>query len=420
MFSLNNIISFLNGVMEFITALFLMETLSIHRKSKPLSFITIIFVIIYMFLLNFSTMSSFGIIICYMVYIFYAFLLNRFNVEQTLKSALFSFECAGMFEMVLHIANTLLIGKLIMYQLVTFVSVLELFVGVLIFRKTTFVFKIKNMLNTGEQGVYLISTIGSLMFIVVFANYKITSEIQAYECFYLMLGTVVLLLSLNKIVLYQHELKIRNNYSDVYKNLIIHIRERQHNFINQINAIYSMINVYETYDELVIKQKEELGNLEQYIMPGKYLILENPLVIAHIYQKICEAYDKNIIIETEFSCSLNGMKISDILLVEIIGNLLDNAIDEVICRNMNEKIYLSIGKKDEKIYIEVANEHEKIAFNVYKNFFNSGYSSKGDDRGYGLSYVKKIAKRYGAELQVKNECKHNRNCFSVMFIFTEV
>ena len=420
MFSLNNIISFFNGVMEFITVLFLMETLSLHRKNKVGAFITIIFAVLCIFFLNFLSLSSSVIIICYIVYIFYALWLNEFNVRQALGCALFSFGSASVVEMILYIVNTLLLRNLIMYQLVTLISVLELFVGYLILRKTTLMPQIRNLLNTTEQGVYMLSTIGCAMFIVVFVNYKFTSEMQIYECVYLIMGSVVLFFSLSKIFLYQHELKIRNNYSEVYKELIIQIRERQHKFVNQINAIYSMINVYETYDELVIKQREELGNLEQYIMPAKYLVLENPLVIAHIYQKICESYDKNIVIETEFDCSLHETKIPDMLLIEIIGNLLDNAIDEVVCRNMNEKIYLNIVKKDEKICIEVANEHERIAFDEYKKFFNNGYSSKGDNRGYGLPYVKRIAKKYGAEIHVRNEYKNNRNCFSIIFIFSEI
>ncbi|MCI9079370.1 MAG: GHKL domain-containing protein [Lachnospiraceae bacterium] len=417
---LNNIISFFNGTLEFITVMLLMETLSVHRKNRIVKCVVFVLVISCLFLMNFLSVGSLIIIICYTVYIFYALWLNHFNIKQALENALFSFGCASAVEMALYIVNNLVIGKLVMYQWVTFISVLELFIVYLVFKKTAFMSKIKDLLNNKENGIYLLSTIGCAMFIVVFANYKITSEMQIYESIYLVLGIIVLFVSLNKIFIYQHELKIRNNYSEVYKELILQIRERQHKFINQINAIYSMINIYETYDELVLKQREELGNLEQYIMPGKYLILENPLVIAHIYQKICEAYDKNITIETEFNCSLNGIKIPDMLLVEVIGNLLDNAIDEVIGRNMNEIIYLSIIKKDGKIYIEVANEHEQIAFNEYKNFFNNGYSSKGDDRGYGLPYVKKIAKKYDAEIQVKNEYKHEKNCFSIKLIFSEI
>lgn len=419
MLPVNSIIAVLNGISEFIAVLLVVNVLTGGRKHNLLYTLVICQAFFCILSTNCFPDSALLMVICYLDYFIYVVWLSRFKIKQAFKYAIFSFGSICILEMALCFINTIIFAPLkhvITYQVITLLSVDEMLLLCILFLNSHFIIEIKKILNDAGQSVYLLSIVGCIMFLAAFVNFKITREMPLYDIIYLVMGTIMLLFSVYKIYFYQQEIKLRSSYAEVYKNLITQIRERQHKFVNQINAIYSMINVYDNYEDLINKQREELGNLEQYIMPGKLFVLDNPLVIAHIHQKMCESLEKNIEIETKFDCSLHNVHIPDTLLIEILGNLLDNAIDEVYGRKRNEKIYLYIIQKNGNKYIQVANEHEHIPFDEYKRFFEYGYSTKGNGRGCGLAYVKKIAKKYNAGIQVGNEIFQGHNCFFIKII----
>ena len=212
---------------------------------------------------------------------------------------------------------------------------------------------------------------------------------------------------------YRMEIDYHRRYADKYGEVITELRERQHKFMNQLDSIYALCKIYDNYDELVQHQAAKLDNLRRYMMPGKILILERPLVVAHLYTKLCEAEEKQIDVHTDFSCSLENVNIPDIFLIEILGILLDNAMDEVLDRKKNEKIRVTITDDGNKICISVGNEHEKIPYKDYSRFFKSGYSAKGDGHGVGLPYVKKIVDKYHGHIQVGNVMYGADNYFVV-------
>lgn len=368
----NSVIAVINGIFEFIAVLLAARAFAGRRKNNLLHILVVCQAVFCIVLANCFSASVLLMAVCYLSYFLYVAWLSSFKMKQAVKYAMSAFGCVCTLEMVLCFINTLisrLFNGIVPYQAITFLSVSEMLLLCIIFRNAFFVIETRKILNDAGQSVYLLSIIGCIMFLAAFINFKITREMPFSDSIYLVMGTVVLLFSVYKIYFCQQELRLRSGYAEVYKGLITQIRERQHKFVNQINAIYGMINVYDNYEDLIQKQREELGHLEQYIMPGKLLVLDNPLVIAHIHQKMCEALEKNIEIETKFDCSLDNVNIPDTLLIEILGNLLDNAIDEVLARKMNEKIYLYIIQKNNSKYIQVANEHEYIPFEEYKRFF---------------------------------------------------
>lgn len=212
-------------------------------------------------------------------------------------------------------------------------------------------------------------------------------------------------------------IEVYKEYLDKYNEVVAAIQARQHKFMNQINAIYVLFELYDNYEDLVAKQKEEIENLKQYIMPDTMMMLGRPLVIAHIYKKMCEAEDMGIVMKTQFSCSLKDINIPDIYLIEIIGNLIDNAMEETISRKLNENIFVSISTDIEEVCIHIYNEHSRIPYSVYNKFFEQGFSTKGDRRGAGLPYVKRIVNRYGGRIEIGNTEFNGKNCFSVFIYF---
>lgn len=279
-----------------------------------------------------------------------------------------------------------------------------------IYRKKVFAV-VRQMIIRRDKRTYAALLVLSVLVIETVSILKYKDGLDLSEAIYIIIMMGFISLFFYTVGYFRHILKLQKEYSGRYEEVIMSIRARQHKFMNQIDSIYSLIELYDNYDDLAAKQMEELENLKRYMMPNKILVLDNPIVIAHVYKKMCDADDLGIDMVAEFACSLKNITVPDIILIEIIGNLLDNAIDEVNGRNRGEKIYLSIKNEMGLVCIMVFNEHEKIPQACYSRFFEYGYSTKGEGRGEGLPYVKRLVNKYGGTIDVGNREINHTNCF---------
>lgn len=246
-----------------------------------------------------------------------------------------------------------------------------------------------------------------LAFLINRLNFREGMELE--EGVYFTAAILIFVVLMHKLSKERLEMELHREYTKTYEDLVSEIRSRQHKFMNQMDSIYALYTVYYTYEELVAKQKEELEHLKQYMIPNGLLILDRPLVISHIYHKLCEAEENQINVQTKFSCSIASLQIPDIFLIELLGNLIDNAMEEVLIRGLGEKILLSITNEVGNICFCVGNEHDKISHADYQKFFLDGYSTKGQKRGLGLPYVKRIVHKFHGEINVGNEKYQGKN-----------
>ena len=145
------------------------------------------------------------------------------------------------------------------------------------------------------------------------------------------------------------------------------------------------------------------------------LILESPILIAHVYEKITEAQEAGLRIRMKLKCSLADCGIEDIHMVELLGTLLDNAIQDMAASGQTEYLVFEVEKQD-GIMIRVANPHSPIKNQELQRMFQKGYSTKGEDRGIGLYHVKKLVQKYKIGLMAENKMIGGKNyiCFSLM------
>lgn len=367
--------------------------------------------------INFFQASEFLLLVCYGMIILNTFWYYHFSVPEGVCYCLLGVILASMLEMILYVPVYLICGRSWLWQFIpVMIGVLTLAVCWLI-RRRRLLLPLKNFSWFKENnGGVAIAVIGGIVFLTILL-FKSGAGLNFMEGAYFILAVLAVLFAVYKISIYRYELKVKKEYAEAYSKMLDLVRSRQHKFMNQIDAIYSLFEVYDNYDDLVREQARELKNLQHYMMPNRILVLERPLIIGHVYQKTCEAMDRGIDLQLHLTCGLQDLEIPDVMLIEVIGNVLDNAMEEVLLRKKDETVYLSIFKKETHICIHVSNEHEKIPYSVYKEFFVDGYSSKGSDRGIGLSYVKKIVKRYKGSIDIGNEMKNGRNCFYVKINF---
>ena len=123
-------------------------------------------------------------------------------------------------------------------------------------------------------------------------------------------GSLFVVAVLSEVFHRQMTHKRYKDYAAQYSEVLAQIRGQQHKFSNQIDVIYAMHNLYTDYDELVKKQQEQAGVLRRAMIPNDVVVLNNPIVIVHLYQKY------NICLSLRFAlgsfCSFDSTYIFDV------------------------------------------------------------------------------------------------------------
>lgn len=200
-----------------------------------------------------------------------------------------------------------------------------------------------------------------------------------------------------KMMLQMHQL-----YGEGYENLIAEVRRKQHDFHNHLNTIYSMHYTCHTYEELVKQQEIYMDEIQGENKYSKLLKIGNPIMIGFLYGKFLQAEQQGITVVYDIKIEDLASKIPIHKMVEMIGNLLDNAMDAVKDNDVEKMMYLDFMETSEKIQFKIWNESCYIPQEKILKMFRAGESSKGEHRGLGLANVKQICEEYKCDLQVNN------------------
>lgn len=200
---------------------------------------------------------------------------------------------------------------------------------------------------------------------------------------------------------YVEQLKQYEQYNIIYQDLISEIRHRQHDFDNHLQALYSMSMSCRTIEEL---QKEEEKYFEQLMVENHSykLLRENvsSVLTAFLYMKFKEVKDKGINIEYILHIDKLEKVIPFPDVVELVGNLLDNAVEATI-KNPNKNIYFEVEERDNEVIFILSNPYEWVEGEIFNKYMVDGKSTKGIGRGLGFTNINKIVERYHGFIQVQ-------------------
>ena len=273
------------------------------------------------------------------------------------------------------------------------------FLGCLVFQ----MFKINRVLRFIEQRefIYVAIALLSLMLFAPLTVYKIIKEFDVLDYIYICICVVLMWMMASKMQDYKMDMKYRRKYLEGYSDVILQMRRRHHTVANQLNAVVGMCEVCHSYEELVERQREYLGKLQNYELPTEAIVLEEPAVVALIYEKLNQAVEKGIEVETSFHCSLVGRHVSDLEWVEILGVLLENAIEALESYGGRRKLWISVRENEEqRVEVCIANTFRELRQEELEKFCQAGYSTKGDGRGIGLYDVKELVHKHRGELRL--------------------
>ncbi|WP_346940067.1 GHKL domain-containing protein [uncultured Clostridium sp.] len=203
--------------------------------------------------------------------------------------------------------------------------------------------------------------------------------------------TMILCKDIYKIMKENEILEIQNKYNLILNEYIEKLRASEHEYKNHLNVIYSTLQVgdYSEVNKVIKKYIEDITYKDTLT---KLMTIDNIILRALIYSKICEAEKADVNIRYNINNSLNDIKISQSDMVIILTNLLNNAIESAKeSSSKSVEIYIDEDySTNGKYIITIKNTVKDMNEINISSMFKEGYSTKSSGRGYGLHNVQKI------------------------------
>lgn len=263
-----------------------------------------------------------------------------------------------------------------------------------------------------DRGINIVDEDGIPMdsyVLLLTSNYHIVQE--QLESQFLNLGLIIILLTalslLIAVVAMRYYRQSRDKavrvtqetYVEEINQLFQSIRAQRHDFLNHVQTIHSLAELNKS-SELVSYTKELTGEIR---LMNDIINIGNPAIAALVRSKISQAESFRI----NFSCSfdglnMQGMGVKTLDVNRMLGNLIDNAFDEVLKYDDDQRTVTLIGKQTTSdLAFTISNKCEQADEVAVKPLFDAGFSTKQQDhQGLGLSIVKSIAEKYKGHVQV--------------------
>ncbi len=377
----------------------------ILRTAKNFLFIILMIVFItvnYTFLDNVAR-----IITTYIVLLFAYKFLFRKNIAQCAITALVSYLLLVIGEILFMLTLTSLYKVNVISNIRIFTGsiIANIFISIVAF----LVFKIvekpisKMLIKVKENNKFtliftflsILIAIWLLLYKMAFANWKVD------DALFLNIVITICLVYIGGVIIKQHidKLKISDDYEDYIRyskdseKLVEEYSISQHENQNELIVIRSMVHknnkkLLEYLDE-IISHKDHIES--SWIKCLTYIPFGGLKGILH--NKISDMKENKINVFLSVSKEVGASKLKSLTIKEnnylskIIGVFLDNAKEASIISKEKE-VSVCVYMEEDNIIFEISNSfYGEVNLN---SIYDNGYSSKGRNRGYGLSVVKTI------------------------------
>ncbi|MGM9979350.1 MAG: sensor histidine kinase [Clostridium sp.] len=185
-------------------------------------------------------------------------------------------------------------------------------------------------------------------------------------------------------------------YTDKLELLYTDMRKFRHDYINILSSMYSFIEegdmcgLKKYFDEKIqpLNQKMNSNNYKLVALKNVHL----PEVKGLLSSKIIKAQELGLDTFIDISEPIDEINIDILELVISLGIIMDNAIEAALSSE-DKRISLGLIKKNQSVIIIVSNSFSGDIPSI-SMLFKQGFSTKGENRGLGLSNLKEIIDKY--------------------------
>ncbi len=204
------------------------------------------------------------------------------------------------------------------------------------------------------------------------------------------------------------------------KYLVDSMRANNHDFTNKLHVIMGLLQM-EMYDE-AIHYIEDITIVQRETISEIMHKIGVPSVAALLIGKNARASEVNVKFNFRKDSIYNAddIYIPEDVLITVIGNLIDNALDAM---NMgtalrsdddSRELWIGIYSSPGALLITVDDTGPGISEENIGHIFENGFSTKGTGRGTGLYQVKHLVESSGGTIQVESQ-EGSGTSFTVSF-----
>ncbi|MDS0527508.1 GHKL domain-containing protein [Clostridium sp. SHJSY1] len=194
----------------------------------------------------------------------------------------------------------------------------------------------------------------------------------------------------------ERQLKDVREYSENLEILYNDMRKFKHDYVNILSSMAGYIEdtdmsgLRDYFEKKIVPLGTDINEKNSRI--GLLHNINIKEIKGVVLTKVLRAQELNINVYIDISEEINSINIDIVDLSRCIGILLDNAIESAI-NCINGEIKIGFIKKNNSIVMAIMNSIENDIPPIYK-IYEKGFSTKGDNRGIGLSNLREILSKY--------------------------
>lgn len=198
------------------------------------------------------------------------------------------------------------------------------------------------------------------------------------------------------------ELQTTNDQMDA---LNLQLRAQRHDFLNHIQVVYSLLEMGEgseaaDYLERIYSQLRTVSKVMRTKVTAFNALLQ-------VKNAACE--ERGIRLDLDIRTALEGLPVPPWEICCIIGNLMDNAMD-ALGETKDGWIQLEVRESLRQFTFAITNNGPAVPQELRERIFEAGVSTKGKDRGMGLSIVRQTLAEFGGTIELS---PGDETCFVV-------
>ncbi len=184
------------------------------------------------------------------------------------------------------------------------------------------------------------------------------------------------------------------------------LRSQTHEFANKMHAVSGLVQLghYEQAIDYICAATSGHQNLVELLMRR----VPDPTVAAIILGKYNRAAEQRVRLEVDEGSSLRSLRdepLDSDMLVTVIGNLLDNALEAVKdLEPERRRVRLALSDEGGEVVIAVEDAGPGIPPENLRRIFEEGFSTKDSARrGIGLALVKRAVEHHGGRVTADSD-----------------
>lgn len=418
------------GILESISLICCNYIIFIREGRRPF-FFSLIFV-----LLIVGLFGSFGNFI-YFIYFFSLFCINVIKARWTIVSySNCLLACCSIFSIFLTNISSLFLNHIfflglpatstiiiqIMFEIFIFIILLLFHTKILELVTSLENYVIKN--NSLAKFQYLASVICIILIIVVIIAEQLNIEMQIQGILVLLMFVTINIASfifiefnkyqnrINQIKIAKRYVLQQQEYLSLKANDYEKLRKLRHDYINLLIVLEGLLNEgkiaqAKNYVTALNKAIPSLGKnyQEQTLLLNNIKSIEiKSLLLAKIQLMNKFKINHHIYFDTAKKVYISPSKI--LHSITILGNLIDNAIDETK-NNFNGKIFIKIRNPSDNIFeFEISNSLNKKKRIQLDEITQYGFTTKKGHSGIGLAIIKEITDQH-SDYTLETTCSEN-------------